>query len=303
VFEAHYARQTELILRCLPEVGRQACFAVKGGTAINLFLRSMPRLSVDIDLAYLPISGRGEALGVIGVALRTIAGRIEHQVPDTRVALREAQGTVSGLVVTAPDAQIKIEANLVIRGAVHPPQQIDLCQAAVDQFEMFVSVQSLSFEDLYGGKICAALDRQHPRDLYDVHGLLEDEGLTSDIRRAFVVYLAGHSRPMHELLDPHFKDLRGVYDEQFLGMVREVVSLQTLERTRERLVERIRAELDDSEREFLLSLKRGEPQWALLGIEHLPELPALQWKLLNIRRMDAGKRRVAYARLEDVLRP
>lgn len=290
------------MLRCLPEVGRQGCFAVKGGTAINLFLRAMPRLSVDIDLTYLPLSGREEALRDIGAAIRAIAERIEQHVPDTRIAFRRAQGTVSGLNVTASDAQIKIEVNLVLRGSVNPPQQRDLCQAAADQFEMFVSVQTLSFEDLYGGKICATLDRQHPRDLYDVHLLLENEGLTSEVRRCFVVYLAGHSRPMHELLDPHLKDLRDVYGEQFLGMVREEVSLEALVRTRERLVETLRAELDDSERAFLLSLKRGEPEWGLLGIEHLAELPALQWKLMNIRRMDARKRRIALERLEDTLR-
>jgi predicted nucleotidyltransferase component of viral defense system len=301
VFEAQYVRQAELMLRCLPQVGKQTCFAVKGGTAINLFLRALRRLSVDIDLTYLPLAGRDEALREIGAAIRAIAHDIERNVPHTRTTLRQAQGTVSGIIVMGPGAQIKIEANLVLRGTVHPPIRRDLCQAAVDQFEMFVTIQSLSLEDLYGGKICAALDRQHPRDLYDVHTLLENEGLTPDVRRAFVVYLAGHSRPMHELLDPHFTDLRRVYQEQFVGMVREHVPLDVLVDTRQRLVEMIRAGLDESERSFLVSLKRGEPQWTLLGIDHLEHLPALQWKLRNILKMDNGKRRAALGRLENVL--
>ena len=184
MFEPQYARQAELMLRCLPEVAKHPCFAVKGGTAINLFVHSLPRLSVDIDLTYLPLSGRDEALQEIGTTMRAIAEGIERNVPDTHITLRRAQGTISGLNVAAPDAQIKIEANLVLRGTVHPPVQRDLCQAAVDQFEMFVSVQSLSLEDLYGGKVCAALDRQHPRDFYDVYVLLKNEGLTSPISAA-----------------------------------------------------------------------------------------------------------------------
>ena len=301
VFDAAYVRQAELMLRCLPEVGKQSCFAVKGGTAINLFLRSMPRLSVDIDLTYLPLSARDEALRGIGDGLRAIAQDIERHVPGTRTTFRHAQGTVTAVNVTTDEAQIKIEANLVLRGTVHPPVQRDLCREAVDRFEMFVSARCLSLEDLYAGKICAALDRQHPRDLYDVHVMLEKEGFTAGIRRSFVVYLAGHSRPMHELLDPHHRDLGRVYDEQFVGMMAEAVPLEALYETRERLVNMIRLDLKENERRFLLSMKRGEPEWTALAVEHLETLPALQWKLLNIRRMDEGKRDAALAELQRVL--
>jgi len=289
------------MLRCLPEVGKQSCFAVKGGTAINLFVRSMPRLSVDIDLTYVPLSPHGVALQGIGAGLRSIAETIERHVPDTRTTLRLSQGTASGIDVAGNEARVKIEANLVIRGTVYPPVQRDLCSAATNRFEMFVSAQSLSLEDLYGGKICAALDRQHPRDLYDVHVLLEHEGLTAGIRRAFVVYLAGHSRPMNELLDPNRKDLNQIYDGQFVGMVEQDVPLEVLYDTREQLVDLIRLGLDENERRFLLSLKRGDPEWTTLGIDHLQNLPALQWKLLNIKKMDPGKRDAAFAKLERVL--
>jgi predicted nucleotidyltransferase component of viral defense system len=301
MFDVEYARQVELMLRCLPEVGKQPCFAVKGGTAINLFLRLMPRLSVDIDLTYLPLSARDEALNGIEAALRAIAEDIERHVPDTHCALRHVKGTATGVNVAGRDAHIKIEANHVFRGTVHPVVQRDLCKATADRFEMFVSATTLALEDLYGGKICAALDRQHPRDLYDVHVLLQNEGLTAGIRRSFVVYLAGHSRPMHELLDPHHSDLRQAYNEQFVGMVEDHVALEALCETRKHLVDLIRIGLDESEKRFLLSLKRGEPEWNALGIDHLEALPALQWKLLNIRRMDDRKRRSALTNLERVL--
>jgi len=57
-----YMRQVALLVRTLPYIARHEAFALKGGTAINLFYRDMPRLSVDIDLTYLPLTA-GETLG------------------------------------------------------------------------------------------------------------------------------------------------------------------------------------------------------------------------------------------------
>ena len=54
-FREVYRRQVQLLIRVLPSIAEEACFALKGGTAINLFVRDMPRLSVDIDLTYLPV--------------------------------------------------------------------------------------------------------------------------------------------------------------------------------------------------------------------------------------------------------
>lgn len=48
----------------------------------------------------------------------------------------------------------------------------------------------MAFEDLYGGKLHAALDRRHPRDLFDVRLLYQNEGLTDDLFRVFMVYVA-----------------------------------------------------------------------------------------------------------------
>ncbi len=65
-----YLEQVKLLLEIMPIVARQSCFALKGGTAINLFLSDhIPRLSVDIDLTYLPIQTRGESLEGISQAL------------------------------------------------------------------------------------------------------------------------------------------------------------------------------------------------------------------------------------------
>jgi hypothetical protein len=162
-------------------------------------------------------------------------------------------------------------------------------------------MQTLSVPDLYGGKLCAALDRQHPRDLFDIKLLFEDSGMTSEIRRAFVVYIASHPRPMNELLNPRFTDIASVYQNQFVGMSRLMVPLQELSDVRERIVREVVKALDEDERAFLLSMKSGEPAWDILGIEGLARMPALQWKLINIRKMNHAQRAEALERLRRVL--
>lgn len=59
----------------------------------------------------------------------------------------------------------------------------------------FVEANVLAFEDLYGGKLVAALDRQHPRDVFDVKMLYDNEGLTDDLFRTFFVYVVSSGRP------------------------------------------------------------------------------------------------------------
>ncbi len=301
MFDPRYDAQVRLLLRCLPEIGRHLCFALKGGTAINLFLRDMPRVSVDIDLIYLPLKPRDEALQEIDDTLRSLKGDIEQRVPDSRVREGQIQDHVVKLFVSANDAMVKIEPNLILRGSVHPAETRDLCLAAQERFEAFVSVRTLSKADLYGGKLCAALDRQHPRDLFDVKLLIDDTGVTPEIRRAFVVYLAGHNRPMNELLVPRLRDIEALHADQFAGMVRNEVPLDDLLQIQRDLAGKLVRALDDDEKGFLLSLKRGEPEWDRLGIEHLAQLPAIQWKLINIRKMDPAKHKTALARLVEVL--
>lgn len=196
MFDPRYEDQVRLLLRCLPEIGRQECFALKGGTAINLFVRDLPRVSVDIDLTYLPVNPRNEALAEISEALLAIKRDIEQRIPRSRAHANRVQGHVVKLVVATPEAQIKIEPNLVLRGALHKPQRRDLCPTAQQHFEAFVSIATLSEADLYGGKLCAALDRQHPRDLFDVKLLMDDVGIAPDdpscLRR-----LSGRAFPTH----------------------------------------------------------------------------------------------------------
>jgi predicted nucleotidyltransferase component of viral defense system len=274
-------------------------FALKGGTAINLFVRDMPRLSVDLDLVFpdhtLP---REQALARINAAIRGAADRLARR--GFQVHIPEDEAGETKVLVRRDRIEVKVEVNVVMRGVVHPVRRASLAQAARNQLLADVELPMVSLEDLYGGKICAALDRQHPRDLFDVMQLYEYEGITPGIRRAFVVYLACGKRPIHELLFPQLRDIRHDYAHNFQGMTEAPVPRDALIATREKLVRQIQRELDDDERRFLLSLVRAEPEWSLLGIPHLEHLPGVRWKLQNLLQLRKANAR-KFAEQSDAL--
>ncbi len=299
--DSPFFKQADLLVQVMPFVNVETCFALKGGTAINFFVRDFPRLSVDIDLVYLPVEDRPTTLRGIDAALQRIAAKIRRAMPGVQVREQKlaSENLIIKLTVRASGgAEVKIEPNTVLRGSLHPTTDRSLTPKAVQEFGRSATMRVVSLPDLYGGKLCAALDRQHPRDLFDVHGLFQNEGITDDIRRAFVVFLASHDRPMSELLTPNRKDLKKVFADQFAGMTLDPVPLAVLEETRERLITQINADLTSAEREFLLSLKRLEPKWELLGLPGVERLSGPQWKLYNLRKMDSAKRKTA----EELLR-
>ena len=298
-----YFKQAQLMLRVMPHVAAEECFALKGGTAINFYVRDMPRLSVDIDLTYVPLEPRDTALANIGEALHRIAAGIRKTVPGSTVQERQARGVehVSKLSVSTAEATIKIEPNLVLRGTVFPPVERELSQQAEALFEVSATASILAVPDLYGGKLCATLDRQHPRDIFDVKILMENEGITDEIRTAFVVYLASHDRPMSELLDPNKKDFRKIFEQDFAGMTTEEVTYDELVAVRESLIDTINETMMDTEKKFLLSIKQGEPDWDLMPVTGIDRLPAIQWKLLNIRKMKKEKHAESLQKLRTAL--
>jgi len=181
-----YKHQVSLLLQVLPEIAKESCFALHGGTAINLFIREMPRLSVDIDLTYIPIEDRSTSLKSIVTALGNIKTNIERVVPKVQITLK--QETLK-LQVATVEAQIKIEVNQINRGILGAIVKLPLCEKAQEEFDAFCAIPLVSLGQLYGGKICAALDRQHPRDMFDVKFLLQNEGFTDDIKKGFMLCL------------------------------------------------------------------------------------------------------------------
>jgi predicted nucleotidyltransferase component of viral defense system len=285
VARERYEQQVQLLVQIIPAVAEENCFALKGGTAINLFYRDMPRLSVDIDLVYLPVKDRAESLAEIDAALERIRGRIEATVPNAR-AQRIAGGGGGDTRVLARRgaAEVKIETSPVARGVVHEPAKRSVAAAVEDRFG-FAETLIVSFDDLFGGKLHAALDRQHPRDLYDVKLLYENEGLSDGLFRTFLVYIASSGRPPHELLNPTLVPLDAAYAAEFEGMTNVAVPLGELADTRTRLIADIKARLDDPVRRFLLSLHDAEPDFGLIGLPQAADLPAVKWKLQNLAKL------------------
>lgn len=298
-----YFKQAELLLDVLPLIAKHDCFALKGGTAINLFVQNMPRLSVDIDLTYLPVKERGDSLEHIQRTLKNIAYDIEKYIIDSAVEEIEIPNPVmvNKLRVSRRGSEIKIEPNLVIRGAVFSCEERDLSFRAQELFGIEFRMRLVSLADLYGGKICAALDRQHPRDLFDIKLLLDQDGVTDDIRTGFLVYLISHDRPMHEVLSPQMKDFKDVYLREFQGMTDKEVSYDELVDARFRLVDIIKRGLSGTEKAFLIAFKKGEPDWDLLGISGVENLPAVRWKLHNIKKMGEQKHLDFIRKLEKSL--
>ena len=297
-----YVRQVSLLVRTLPEIAEEEEFALKGGTAINLFVRDLPRLSVDIDLVYLPIAERAESLAAVRASLSRIASRI-----DRRSGLESRKLSADGTKFEVSDgtARVLIEANPVLRGTVFPAELRAVSPKVEERFG-FAEMQLVSTADLYAGKIAAALDRQHPRDLFDVHYLLETDGIADELFTAFLVYLVSHNRPPHELLAPHFQDLSSIYENDFVGMTVEEVSLTTLEAVRKQLVKEIQGRAGIGQaRDFLLSFFSLEPDWAKLALEaDIAALAAVKWKVRNLeilREREPRKFERQIADLEQVL--
>lgn len=278
-----YTKQVKLLLDVLPEVAKEECFAMHGGTAINLFVRDMPRLSVDIDLTYVEIAERNETLDGINAALIRIKERIEGLRPSVRVQHKE---NICKLQLDEHGVMIKIEVNMVGRGLIGGATKAPLCEAAQEHFDAFCAMPLVPLSQLYGGKICAALDRQHPRDLFDVKLLLDNEGFTEEIKRGLLFGLVSSNRPTFELLDPHLLDQRTAFENQFEGMSAIEFSYDDYEATRLQLIETVKASLNESDRAFLLSLNGLEPDWSIYDFQ---EFPSVKWKLLNLEKFRQDK--------------
>lgn len=291
-----YKKQVRLLLDVLPEVAKEDCFALHGGTAINLFVRDMPRLSVDIDLTYVEIAERKETLDAINTALVSIKERIAALRLSIRV---EHKDQVCKLLISEDGVLIKIEVNTVGRGLLGDISRVQLCEMAQEQFEAFCVMPLVPMSQLYGGKICAALDRQHPRDLFDVKLLLKNEGFTSDIKRGFIFALVSSNRPTHEMLEPNLLDQRSAFEHQFEGMSTVEFTYDDYEHTRRQLVEVIMASFDDTDKAFLLGLNRLEPDWSHYDFK---DFPSVKWKRLNLEKFKNDRPSGYQRQLEELER-
>lgn len=292
-----YEQQVALLIDVLPFVAQSAVFALKGGTAINFFHLDCPRLSVDIDLHYLPDNEREQALADIETHMQEIAGGIEQAYADATVRI---DGKTHNAVVARRGIQIKIEPNSVIRGSLLPVEQRTLSPYLQQKYSRSVSIPCIAKNELYAGKLCAALQRQHPRDLFDMLLFLRENDLSVEFMDAFLVYLISQGKPIYEELNPNIKDLKALYHNQFIGMPTEAVALEHLTEVQASLPGQVLAALGDRHRQFLLGFKQGNPDWSLLPFASVKDLPAVRWKQINLDKMDSPKRQQAIARLQQL---
>lgn len=288
---ADYIASVQLLLNIVPVIFQSPRFAMKGGTALNLFVQDLPRLSVDIDVVFVPYQpNRDHALVQIGQDLNTAKAQLQA-IGYTADIRTTRTGDEVKLFVSNERAQVKVEVNFVFRGTLFAPTLGNLSVKAQELFSMSVQAPMLAIPELYGSKLVAAMDRQHPRDLFDVLQMNEKFGeLPQPFVDSFVAYLAGHNRPVHEVLFANFQPLDSVFRSEFQGMTAQPIEIQKLLETRELLFETLPRSLTNSHKSFLLSLVRGDPQWGLMPFEHLQELPALKWKIHNLDKLKKSNR-------------
>ena len=299
---ATYEAQLKLLLRTLPEVFLDSTFCLKGGTAINLFLQDFPRLSVDIDLTYRSSSeDRMTSFNTIHSSLRNISKKLTRA--GFKVQANKALDGVSEAKLIAQDqnGKIKIEPNFLLRGTIFEPEFKRICPKIRDQYEFDYKILCSSSEDIYGGKMVASLDRQHPRDLFDMFVFFENNKLTEKTMDAFVYYLLSSNRPVHELLDPNFMDIKASFKSTFDGMQNRNVTIGDLESTREELVKKIRKKMNDNLKKLIITVLELQPQFELYKASDLSVFPSIRWKIHNLEKMDKKKREKDIEKTKKIL--
>jgi hypothetical protein len=275
-----YKARVQLLLRIVPIIAKTDCLAIHGGTAINLFIQNLFRYSVDIDLTYIPIRPRDESLAAIKTCLAEIKAKIKTSIPGITV-----QDKPNKLICTYQGIFVKIEVNDVKRGIIGDTITMPLCKAAQDTFGVFCEARLVPLSQIYGGKISAALDRQHPRDLFDIKYMFEYIKDFQEIRNGFFYCLLGCDRPILEILSPNMIDQRDAMEKQFDGMTNIPFPYEEYESIRNRLVEYINSNLSEKDKHFLIGFEAGEPDWDNFDYSAFKEFPSVKWKLLNIDKL------------------
>lgn len=271
-----YKSKVALLIDVLSIVKNYEVFALHGGTAINLFIRDKPRLSVDIDLTYVPLEDREDSLSNIDKALIAIKADIEATYKSVSATHKQHERK---LIITKQGTDIKLEINTTIRGTISDPVKMPLCEKAQDEFKAFTDIHIVPIGQVYGGKIIAALDRQHPRDLFDIKYLLENEGITDEIKKGMIFSMVSSARPIIELLNPNLKNQKKAMQNQFEGMSREPFDYDAHEKTRDELIKSVNKSLDEKDKAFLLSLVKLEPNWRIYDFK---DFPSVMWKIQNL---------------------
>lgn len=273
-----YEEQVSLLLRILPVIYREEDFAVHGGTAINLFIKNLPRYSVDVDLTYIPLALREESLAEIDKKLAAISQQLRRAVPGVNI-----RPVPNKLLCTLGRSTVKIEVNGIKRGIIGPTIEMPLCDKAQAEFGMYCKARIVPLEQLYGGKIVAALSRQHPRDLFDYNYM--DTNNIEGLKRGFMFALLGSNKPFIEYLSPSLISQQEALENQFRGMTDIPFTYENYENARIQLIAFINSILSIEDKAFLVDFEEGRPKWEKSAYSDFKDFPSVQWKLLNVNKL------------------
>jgi len=278
--EEKYLKQVKLVVEVIQIVATETCFALKGGTAINLFYNNLPRLSVDIDLTYLGFETRNIACENINAALNRITERLRDK---GYIAKIQGNNIEKKIICANSETTIKIEPNYIIRGYVEKPEILEVCEKVEDEFG-YAEIQVISKKELYGGKICAALDRQHPRDLFDIKELIKKNEINEELIKGFIAMLLSHDKPLHETLKPNIKNQNEIFEKQFIGMTNKIFTYEQHTETLKCLINLIKIVIVPY-KQLLLDFVSLKANLRDFEIENLENLPAVKWKLKNLEKL------------------
>ena len=275
-----YKQQVELLLKIIPTLSGIESFAIHGGTAINLYVLDLPRYSIDIDVTYTPIKSREESFVEIHKNLSIIKEKVKAIIPNVIVTEKPNK-----IYCTQKGIMVKIEVSGTKRGLIEPYEIKTLCAKAQNEFETSNKAKIVSISQLYGGKITAALDRQHPRDLFDIKLMFDFVTDFAQVKKGFLYCLLGGDRPIIESLSPNRIDQRETIIKQFAGMTEVSFSYSDYEETREKLINFINSNLTQQDKEFLIAFEAGKDLSQFAEYQKYLQFPSVQWKLQNINKL------------------
>ncbi len=282
MIKTQYKHQVDLLLRIIPVLNEFSEFAMHGGTAINLFYHDMPRLSVDIDLTYIPFNNRETDLQNIRLLLEEISEKLRKTIPGIRINTGITDYEEMKLFCRHNNSTVKVEVNTINRGIMANVKQLPLCDAAQNEFNLFCEMNIVPESQLFGGKIVAALDRQHPRDLFDTKKLLDRTSITPELMKGFLFCLFSSKRPFIEILEPNNLDQKNALMNQFAGMSVEAFSYEMFEYERKRLIDLIHDNMTGQQQQMVISVAKGKPDWLY---EDWSRYPGIAWKLKNLMKL------------------
>jgi hypothetical protein len=244
----------------------------------------LPRLSIDIDLAYIGFESRKEAFANINNALEAIRKRLIKN--GIMAEIRRFEDGIEKMFCKKDEIEIKVKPNYDRRGYIYEPEMMLISSKINEIYKVGIDMQLLAIPELYGGKFHAAVIRQHPRDLFDMRILLQNEGITSEIKKSFIENILTDKGTPYEMLAPNEQDRKEVFEKKFVGMETNVdFSYEKHQETFRAMMNALHQSFTENDKKFLISFFSLEPKWDLVNIPNMEKLPAVKWKIINLEKM------------------